>query len=423
MSTLKDQNKQYLSDVFKISTAIEDGSRIFEFKNPNEKLIIYDPGLIHTAICKTSISRIDLDNGRFYYRGYPVTEWVKRDFLDIALLLLNEKLCGTEEKHVFYDSIDKYFVLYPEIQSTLDTLPENIHPTDYLSVGFLSLGALSSKCLGPKSNPLEEAAFMIAQGAIITAYYYVSHSHGHWEEPLTKGSYAFRIAKCMHPLEDDTRIEKLAKILNVMMILHAEHGQNCSTAVVRLVESAHGPLYNAISSGIAAFKGFLHGGASQFVSEMYDEILTNNYDIDAYIDKKIANKEPLLGFGQRTYNRILNGLDPRVETMRKILFADDFDFPEVEPYKQIALKMIDRVSNDPYFKKRNITANPDLFNCILFKLFKVPSAMNPVMICLGRVMGWTANYYEQKRDSKLLIRPCDLQKSYLQELEDIYNTY
>ncbi len=159
---------------------------------------------------------------------------------------------------------------------------------------------------------------------------------------------------------------------------------------------------------MAAFNGMIHGGASQFVSAMYEELLGSGLNVDAYVDKKIASKTLLMGFGQRTYNRILNCWDPRVEKMYAILTDESFDFPEIAAYREAAIKLIERVSNDEFFKKRNLTPNPDLFNCIFYKLFGAPREMNTCMLALGRIAGWIANFIEHSKDGYPLTRPCDM---------------
>lgn len=214
----------------------------------------------------------------------------------------------------------------------------------------------------------------------------------------------------MHSGNHPERLKKLGKILNTIMILHAEHGQNCSSATVRNIASSRGSIYTGVASGMAAFNGAIHGGASQFVSSMYEELLDKGLDIDLFVDKKIANKELLMGFGQRTYNRIENCWDPRVEEMHRILTDESFDFPEVSQYRDIALKLIDRVSHDPFYIQRNLTPNPDLFNCIFYKLFGVPKEMNTTMLALSRIVGWVANFVEHTLDNYPLTRPCDMMK-------------
>ncbi len=268
---------------------------------------------------------------------------------------------------------------------------------------------LKKKYLIDSTDIAERAGFITAQVAISVAYIYKRINNISWTDQLfSTTSYSERILFQMHSGHNPERLKKLGKILNTIMILHAEHGQNCSAATVRNIASAQGSLYTGVAAGMAAFNGSIHGGASQFVSAMYEELLEGGLDVNSYIDGKIARKELLMGFGQRTYNRIANCWDPRVETMHRILTDESFDFPEVAKYKNIALQLIDRVVNDPFFKARNLTPNPDLFNCIFYKLFGAPREMNTMMLALGRVVGWIANFVEHTQDRYPLTRPCDM---------------
>ena len=202
------------------------------------------------------------------------------------------------------------------------------------------------------------------------------------------------------------KFDVFSDILNKLLILHAEHDQNCSTATVRNIASSGGDIYSAISCGILAFKGKLHGGASQYVPEMYEEILQNNIDIDQYVDKKIKNKERLLGFGHRVYTC----WDPRAKIMFDLLNSSALNFSEINAYKDVALKLIKRTSEDTFFKIRGIFPNPDLLNCILFKLIGVPSEMNTVFLSLSRVVGWLAHYCEHIQDKLPIVRPRQIPK-------------
>lgn len=392
-----------LNKMFSIDS--EEGYTILHYKGTMNKLMIYDPGLYHTAICKSRLCKIDKRDGKLYYRGISVEEKLEGDFLDVA----HEIIFGNDKnKDRFKESVESYFQLLPEQKALLDTIPFSTHPMDALAMATIALGSLENKYLNDPSDIAEKAGFLVAQTAITVSYRYSKMNGNAWISPIRDLRYSEKILFQMHSGNNPERLKKLGKILNTIMILHAEHGQNCSATTVRNVASARGSIYTAISSGMAAFNGSIHGGASQFVSAMYEELLKSSLDIDSYVDKKIESKELLMGFGQRTYNRIKNCWDPRVEKMYNMLTDESFDFPEVEDYKNAAIKLIERVTNDEFYKSRNLTPNPDLFNCIFYKLFGVPREMNTVMLALGRIIGWTANFLEHLADRYPLTRPCDI---------------
>lgn len=395
-----------LKDIFSVDT--EGEYSVLHFKNPVNKLMIYDPGLYHTAICKSALCKIDKQDGRLYYRGIAVEKLLDTDYLDTAYFIIFGE--NEDRKNDFIQAVKKGFCLLEEQKAVMDALSLEIHPMDALSIAILSLGGIEKKYLNNMGDIVEKSGFLIAQVAIAVTYIFTRLKQKEWKEPHDYFSYSQMILRQMHAEGDLKREEKLGRILNTIMILHAEHGQNCSAATVRSVASARSSIYTAVTSGMSAFNGPIHGGASQFVSEMYEELLQSGLDVDTYVDRKIENKELLMGFGQRTYNRIPNCWDPRVEQMHRILTDESFDFPEIAPYRDAAIKLIERVSQDEFFKRRNLTPNPDLFNCIFYKLFGVPKEMNTCMLALGRIAGWIANYVEHREEGYSLTRPCDMTK-------------
>lgn len=393
-----------LNEMFTITSA--GVFTVLEYKDPKNKFVIYDPGLAHTATCKTELCSIDKVDGKLYYRGVSAVERSKDDFLDVAFDIIFH---GTdEERSAFKGLVLEHFQLYEEQKNLLDAIPFSTHPMAVLSIAITALSGIESKYLNDPKNPLEVAAFLIAQVGITVSYRYTKMQNTKWIEANTTVPYSEMVLNQMHSGSNPKRLHKLGKILNKILILHAEHGQNCSAVTVRDIASARGSIYAGVAGGMSAFNGTLHGGASQFVSAMYEELLESGLDVDSYVQKKLTSGEVLMGFGQRTYNRIPGCWDPRVETMYATLMDPEFDFPEIEDYKKAAIALIERVVEDPFFKKRNLTPNPDLFNCIFYKLFGVPREMNTVMLGLGRISGWVANFMEHVRHGYPLSRPCDL---------------
>jgi citrate synthase len=404
-----DQNTK-LSEVFNLSTDSDGNRDVLAFKERKNKIILFDPGLYNVALNKSNISKVNQTNGKLSYRNIFIENLVNEDFLDVAYLLMFAEPTDANHLISFKNSVHAHFKLYLEMKAVLDALPITMLPMDFLAAGILTLSGIEKNYIQSVNDHLERSAFILAQTSVIAIYYHNRYNNEPWVEvnstPLE--NFAYRIIRGMNKNASQERLSKLSSILNTILIIHAEHGQNCSTATVRNIASARSSIYSALSSGIAAFKGNLHGGASQQVSEMYDYIIDNNIDFNEYINQKIQQKQPIMGFGQRTYNRISNCWDPRVEIMMKIVESKGFNFPEVERYRSLAFDMIKKVTTEEYFINRNLTPNPDLFNCIFYKLFGVHNSMNPLMITLGRVAGWMANFYEHINDQYYLTRPCDL---------------
>ncbi len=382
-----------------------NGYTILNFTDPNNRFMIYDPGLYHTAICKSELCKIDKRDGKLYYRGVSVIDKLGMDFLDCAFEIIFGSSPRVEEFRAY---VSKYLKLFDEMRPFLDAIPVNTHPMDALQMATIALGSIEGKYLDDPQDFVEKAAFLVAQTAVSVSYRYTKIMGTDWKEPGKDLPHSEKILHMMHGGKNPEKLKKLGKILNTIMILHAEHGQNCSSVAVRNVASSRGSIYTGIASGMAAFNGSIHGGASQHVSEMYEELTRTGEDPNAYVDRILENKQLLMGFGQRTYNRIQGCWDPRVETMLKILKGDSFDFSEVKSHREIAFTLIDRVNTDPFYVKKGLTPNPDLFNCIFYKLFGAPKEMNTTMLALGRITGWTANFVEHTLKKYPLTRPCDI---------------
>jgi citrate synthase len=394
---------QKISDVFDVENNL--GHTVLIPKKEVENYFIYDKGMRKTAICKSSLCYVDMRNGKFYIRGKETILSKNHDFLDFAFDVIFAENNQHDKKN-FLSAAQKYFTVFPEVRRVLWNLDRNIDPMDFLAIGILSLAPIVNKYL-QANNRQELAGLIIAQTSIIAGSYYHLQNNQEVSALWQEQSFTQNVIRYFHPLQSEQNINQWATILNTMLILHCEHGMNCSAATVRNVASAHSDIFSAISAGIAAFKGNLHGGASRQVSQMYDSLIASNASPKNYIEQIIKDKQPLMGFGQRTYNQIANCYDPRVLAMKEILQDEQFDFTAIKEYKKLCFEFIEHAQSLEFFKQRNLTPNPDLFYCIFYKLFQVPSPMNPVMISLGRIVGWIANYYEHYDQKYPLSRPCD----------------
>lgn len=391
-----------ISSLFK--TKVDGEHVVFELKQPKDKVLILDKGLCNTAICESDISKIDGDLGKLYYRGVLIEDVVKNNvFEDVAFNLIFGQ--DPDKKQKFKKGTQDFFYLPIELKTLLDSVPEEIHPMDFLSIGVTALSALEEKYLQDPGDFFEQAQFIIAQTMVIATYYYLKKNKQTWTKEISIGSLAEQMLYQITKHEKHKR-QELMEILDKLLILHAEHEQNCSTFTVRTVASSGSDVYGAISAGMAAFKGKLHGGASQFVFEMYEDLLVNNTDVEKYIKEKISKKQRIMGLGHRVYNC----WDPRAKIMLEMLNSESVDLSSIAPYKNLAIKIIKQVNEDDFFIKRNICPNPDLLNCIFYNFLGVPSSMNTVMLSISRIAGWLAHYHEAVQNASPLIRPRQLFK-------------
>ncbi len=238
---------------------------------------------------------------------------------------------------------------------------------------------------------------------VIATYYYLKKNEQTWKKEAITGPLSQQILYQMSSKEN-CQLKQLAEILNKLLILHAEHEQNCSTFTVRTVASSGGDVYSSVAAGIAAFKGKLHGGASQSVSEMYQELLEYQLEVKDYIKDKVRKKQRIMGLGHRIYRC----WDPRAKIMFDMLSSECINRSAAVCYKRLATSIIKHISEDEFFVKREIYPNPDLFNCIFYKLIGVPSSMNTVMLSISRIAGWLAHYHESIKENSPLIRPRQL---------------
>ncbi|SHN43307.1 citrate/2-methylcitrate synthase [Chitinophaga sp. CF418] len=390
-----------LTDLFNITG--NSTHQVLEFKKGINNVIVFDPGANHTSFCKSSISRIDGKTGQLFYGATPIEEKISEtDFEGLAFQLITQSDNNPSGELQFSRGMHRYFVLDAEIQTVLQHLPSSIHPMDFLLVGVTALSGIEEKYLPGNEDPLVQAQFIIAQLFVIAAYYYQLQNKITWNSSTSEQPVYHRFLQQVSPEKADL----YAPLFNIILMLHAEHGQNCSTATVRNIASAGGDIYTAIASGIAAFKGRLHGGASQYVSQMYNEIIQRDISASEFIAEKMSRREVIYGFGHRIYKN----WDPRARIMYNMLQSDDPVYASVDVIRRLAFELTDHVSNDTYFSSRFIFPNPDLFNNVFYTLFGMPSSMNTVMLSLSRVAGWIAHYYENLSDRLPIIRPQELYK-------------
>ena len=358
--------------------------------------ITLDPGYANTGSCKSDITFIDGEKGILRYSGYPIEELAgKVKFTDVAYLLLNGELPDSDSKESFCRRLRKNANIHEDMRRFFDGFPLNAHPMATLSSMVTALSAFHPDTANEESDIIDQNIIKIlAKVKTIAAYSYRKYNGLPFIYPEQDLNY---VENFLHMMFADSQEEIysepiLVDAMNLLLILHADHEQNCSTSTVRLAGSSLSNIFGAISSGIAALWGPLHGGANQAVIEMLKNIKKDNSNYKRYIDlaKDKTSTFRLMGFGHRVYKNY----DPRAKIIKKaadkVLKKLNIDDPLLDLAKELEQAAI----NDEYFVKRGLYPNVDFYSGIIYRAMGIPTNMFTVMFALGRLPGWLAHWKE-----------------------------
>ncbi|RAU83057.1 citrate synthase [Pontibacter arcticus] len=371
--------------------------------------ITLDSGYKNTGATQSAITFLDGELGILRYRGYPIEQLAeKSNFLEVAYLLIYDSLPTIQELEDFSNKIKMHTLVNEDMRKILDGFPSAAHPMGILSALISSLTAFYPESLNP-NQPKEEVDLsiirLIAKISTIAAWSY-KNSIGHpVNYPKNKLDYCSNFLHMMfaYPTEEYEINPVVVSALNKLLILHADHEQNCSTSTVRLVGSANASLYSSVSAGINALWGPLHGGANQAVIEMLEAIKADGGDSKKYIAKAKDKDDPfrLMGFGHRVYKNF----DPRATIIKKA--ADDVltALGVNDPILNIAKELEEAALNDPYFVDRKLYPNVDFYSGIIYRAIGIPTDMFTVMFALGRLPGWIAQWKEMREQKEPIGRP------------------
>jgi citrate synthase len=362
--------------------------------------ITYDPGYKNTGSCRSDITYLDGQNGILRYRGYAIEDLAEKClFIEVAYLLLHNKLPNREELEEFRVLLERFALLHEDMIHFFDHFPPNASPMSILSV---MVNTLCNYYPEMSDDPLKNlnitATRLISKIRTLAAFSY-KKSVGHpLVYPRNDLSYCGNFLNMMFdkPVTPYTVRPEVVAVLNKLLILHADHEQNCSTSAVRLVGSAQVNLYASISAGINALWGPLHGGANEAVINMLTAIHEDGDDYKKYIEKAKDKNDPfrLSGFGHRVYKTY----DPRGTIIKKacheILGVLNID----DPLLDIALNLEEIALKDDYFVSRNLYPNVDFYSGIIYRAIGIPTNMFTVMFALGRLPGWIAQWKEMQED-------------------------
>ena len=371
--------------------------------------ITLDSGYKNTGATKSAITFLDGEEGVLHYRGYSIEQLAsKASFVEVSYLLIYGELPTHDELDDFEMSIKKHTLVSEDMKQFFEAYPAKAHPMGVLSSMISSLSTFYPESLDP--NRSKEAKNLtihrlIAKLPTLAAWSFKNSLSHPFMYPRNEFDYCENFLYMMFamPTEEYKVHPVVVEALNTLLILHADHEQNCSTSTVRIVGSSQANLYSTVSAGISALWGPLHGGANQEVIEMLEQINNDGGNVDKWVAKAKDKADPfrLMGFGHRVYKNF----DPRANIIKKA--CDDVleKLNINDPLLAIAKKLEKVALEDEYFKERNLYPNVDFYSGIIYKALGIPTEMFTVMFALGRLPGWIAQWKEMTENKEPIGRP------------------
>jgi citrate synthase len=371
--------------------------------------ITSDTGYKSTGATRSAITFLNGEEGILRYRGYPIEQLADHSsFLETAYLLIYGELPEAEELETFKDGITRHTLIHEDMKKLYEGYPEKAHPMGVLASMIAALSTFYPDAHNTKLDPEQvdmTIKRLIAKSATIAAWSYRKSQGFPIMYPQNRLSYCENFLHMMFalPTEEYKVNPVVAKAINILLILHADHEQNCSASTVRIAGSSHASLYAAISSGVCALWGPLHGGANQKVIEMLKEIHAQGGNVEKMIEKA-KDKESgfrLMGFGHRVYKNF----DPRANIIKSVSDEVLQELGVDDPLLEIAKSLEEVALNDSYFVERKLYPNVDFYSGILYRAMGIPTEMFTVMFALGRLPGWIAQWKEMRDNNEPISRP------------------
>jgi len=378
--------------------------------------VTLDTGYKNTGATKSAITFLDGEEGILHYRGYSIEQLAeKATFLEVAYLLIYGNLPTQIELDSFRDSICMHTLVHEDMKQFFEAYPSKAHPMGVLSSMVASLATFYPESLDPNRSPEAKNLTihrLLAKLPTLAAWSYKNLTRHPFMYPRNEYDYCKNFLYMMFsmPTQDYHVDPVVIDALNKLLILHADHEQNCSTSTVRIVGSSQANLYSTVSAGISALWGPLHGGANQEVIEMLERIHADGGNVDKWVAKAKDKEDPfrLMGFGHRVYKNF----DPRAKIIKKA--CDDVleKLGVNDPLLDIAKKLEKVALEDEYFKARNLYPNVDFYSGIIYKALGIPTEMFTVMFALGRLPGWIAQWKEMTENKEPIGRPRQIYTGY-----------
>ena len=371
-------------------------------------LITLDAGFKNTGSCQSAITFLDGEKGILRYRGYSIEELAnKADFLEVAYLLIFGELPTKLQLEKLSEDIKERSIIDEDLRIILNSYPKSAHPMGILSSLTSGLVAFdpSAVDIDDEEDMYDAILNLLAKIPVLVAWVYRRRKGLPLEYGDTSLDYVENLAKMMfqRPNKEYVQNKTVISALNKLLILHADHEQNCSTSTVRIVGSSYAGLFASVAAGISALWGRLHGGANQAVIEMLQAINEDGGDTKKYMSKAKDKSDPfrLMGFGHRVYKNF----DPRAKIIK--VAADEVlkELGIEDPILDIAKGLEKEALEDQYFVDRKLYPNVDFYSGIIYKALDIPNEMFTVMFALGRLPGWVAHWREMRLRKEPIGRP------------------
>ena len=398
-AVLKLEGKEYEFDTLVGS----EGEKAIDFTKLRARTghVGFDPGYGNTGSCRSSITFVDGEKGILRYRGYPIEEIAENaTFLETAYLLIHGELPTPQQLDGFVSDVSHHTMLHEDIKRFYAGFPKKAHPMAVSSAVAGALSAFYPEHLDPAQDQALNKAIIrsIAKLPTIISYAY-KHSIGQpFMYPLNDLDYTSNFLRMMSatPCEEYEVDETVAKALDVLLILHADHEQNCSTSTVRLVGSSMSNLFASVSAGISALWGPLHGGANQKVVEMLESIASGEGSAEVFLDKAKSRDDTtrLMGFGHRVYKNF----DPRATIIKKACAEVLEKLGIHSKLLEIAVRLEEIALSDEYFVSRRLYPNVDFYSGIIYQAIGFPVNLFTALFAMGRLPGWISQWVEMHDD-------------------------
>ena len=386
-----------------VSGSENESAVVIETLRAKTGMITLDPGFGNTGSCRSAITFIDGDKGILRYRGYDIADLAERSsFLEVAWLLIQGELPTRAQFDGFVRNITHHSLLHENFRNFFDALPKDAHPMPVCASAVATLAAFYQ---APESDEVtrENVERLIAKMPTIAAYTYKHLIGQPFIYPRNDLDYSANFLHMMFatPAEPYHVDPVLAKAVDLMFILHADHEQNCSTSTVRVVGSSRANIFASVAAGISALWGPLHGGANQQVIEMLERIQAEGGDVQKFVDRAKDKKDNsrLMGFGHRVYKNY----DPRAALCKKTCSEVLAKLGINNRLLEIAMKLEEIALKDDYFISHKLYPNVDFYSGIIFKALGIPINKFTVMFTIGRLPGWIAHFLEMRKDPETRI--------------------
>jgi len=391
-----------------------EGDSVIDFSklNASTGLNSYDIGFVNTASTKSAITYIDGDAGILRYRGYPIEQLAgSKSFIETAYLLIYGQLPNAQELSDWDERLRRHTLIHEDLKNIFHSMPQSAHPMSVLSAGVSALSTFYQDSLNPHDEYQVELSTvrLLAKLPTLVAY---SHKNALGQAllyPDNSLSYVENFLRMSfgNMAEPFVQNPVITKALDTLLVLHADHEQNCSTSTVRLVGSSQANLFASVSAGVSALFGPLHGGANEAVLEMLAHIRDSGESVQKFIER-VKNKEEgikLMGFGHRVYKN----MDPRATIVKATADRVLADLGVKDPLLDIAKELEAAALADEYFISRKLYPNVDFYTGVIYKAMGFPTRMFTTLFAMGRLPGWIAHWREMNHDAATKIgRPQQL---------------